>query len=102
MMRWMPRSIGTVLSLSLILTATAKDKDKQPATIKDLDAQPVQVQGDPPKNVDAQKTMDSYKRFLDLNAGDDSLRAEAMRRLGDLNLESSEAFEQALATNADL
>ncbi len=48
--------------------------------------------------------MDSYKRFLDLNAGDAALREEAMRRLGDLNLESSESerIEHELATNEGL
>ena len=59
---------------------------------------------DPPKNVDANKTMDSYRRFLDLNAGDAALRAEALRRLGDLNLESSESerIERELVTNEGL
>ncbi len=52
----------------------------------------------------AAKTMASYKRFLDLNAGDAALRAEALRRLGDLNLESSESerIERELATNEGL
>ena len=50
------------------------------------------------------KTMDSYRRFLDLNAGDAALRAEALRRLGDLNLESSESerIERELVTNEGL
>jgi tetratricopeptide (TPR) repeat protein len=73
-------------------------------TIKDLDNQQVDVSPDPPKNVDAAKTMESYKRFLDLNAGDAALREEALRRLGDLNLESSESerIERELATNEGL
>ena len=64
---------------------------KKPATIKDLESQQVDVSTEPPQNVDSAKTMESYKRFLDLNAGDAALRAEALRRLGDLNLESSES-----------
>src|ERR1700729_1194604 len=77
---------------------------KKPPTIKDLDNQQVDVSPDPPQNVDATKTMESYKRFLDLNAGDAALRAEALRRLGDLNLESgeSERIERELATNEGL
>ena len=77
---------------------------KKPPTIKDLDNQQVDVSPDPPQNVDSAKTMESYKRFLDLNAGDASLRAEALRRLGDLNLESSESerIERELATNEGL
>jgi cellulose synthase operon protein C len=78
--------------------------DKNPPTIKDLDAQQIEVNTDPPKNVDANKTMESYRRFLDLNAGDAALRAEALRRLGDLNLESSESerIERELITNEGL
>jgi TolA-binding protein len=77
---------------------------KNPPTIKDLDSQQVDVNTDPPRNVDANKTMESYRRFLDLNAGDAALRAEALRRLGDLNLESSESerIERELVTNEGL
>jgi tetratricopeptide (TPR) repeat protein len=79
-------------------------KPKKPPTIKDLESQQVEVNPDGPKNVDEAKTMESYKRFLDLNAGDAALRAEALRRLGDLNLESSESqrIEQELTTNEAL
>jgi tetratricopeptide (TPR) repeat protein len=89
--------------LLLPLLSLAAEK-KPPATIKDLDNQPVDINTDPPKNVDSTKTMESYKRFLDLNAGDAALRAEAMRRLGDLNLESSdkERIERELITNEGL
>ena len=54
--------------------------------------------------MDTDKAMDSYRRFLDLNAGDAALRAEALRRLGDLNLESSESerIERELVTNEGL
>ncbi len=77
---------------------------KEP-TIKDLEKQQqVDVSPDPPQGVDSNKTMQSYKRFLDLNAGDAALREEAMRRLGDFNLESSESerIEHELATNEGL
>ena len=77
---------------------------QNPPTIKDLEGQQVDVNTAPPQNVDANKTMDSYRRFLDLNAGDAALRAEALRRLGDLNLESSESerIERELVTNEGL
>ena len=76
----------------------------KPATIKDLEGQQVDVSPDPPQGVDSNKTMESYKRFLDLNAGDAALREEAMRRLADLNLESSESerIARELATNEGL
>jgi TolA-binding protein len=96
-----------VLSLALLaplLGTPGYAANKNPPTIKDLDAQQIEVNTDPPKNVDANKTMDSYRRFLDLNAGDAALRSEALRRLGDLNLESSESerIERELITNEGL
>jgi len=89
---------------ALALGPRALAAAQKPATIKDLDNQTVDVNTDPPQNVDTAKTMQSYKRFLDLNAGDAALRAEALRRLGDLNLESSESerIERELATNEGL
>ncbi|HLW23217.1 MAG TPA: tetratricopeptide repeat protein [Steroidobacteraceae bacterium] len=77
---------------------------KEPQTIRDLENSQVDINPNPPKGIDANKTMESYKRFLDLNAGDAALREEALRRLGDLNLESSETerIERELATNEGL
>ena len=84
--------------------AAAAAASNKPATIKDLEGQQVAVSADPPQGIDTNKTMDSYRRFLDLNAGDAALRAEALRRLGDLNLESSESerIERELVTNEGL
>jgi tetratricopeptide (TPR) repeat protein len=95
---------AAILTAMLLGPSLLSAAPKKPPTIKDLDNQPVDVSPDPPKNVDAAKTMESYKRFLDLNAGDASLRSEALRRLGDLNLESSESerIEHELATNEGL
>jgi TolA-binding protein len=99
-------AMSTAASAALIcsgLAPVAAASNKQP-TIKDLEGQQVDVSPDPPQGVDSNKTMESYKRFLDLNAGDAALREEAMRRLGDLNLESSESerIEHELATNEGL
>jgi len=99
-----PTCIAAILAAMALLPAMSVAEQKKPATIKDLDNQQVDINTDPPRNVDPSKTMDSYKRFLDLNAGDAALRAEALRRLGDLNLESSESerIERELATNEGL
>jgi cellulose synthase operon protein C len=96
--------VAAMLAALALSPAAGVAAPKKPATIKDLDNQQVEVSPDPPRNVDAAKTMESYKRFLDLNAGDAALRAEALRRLGDLNLESSESerIERELATNEGL
>jgi TolA-binding protein len=99
---WGATAMAAALLSCIALPGAAANKN--PPTIKDLDSQQVDVNMDPPKNIDANKTMDSYKRFLDLNAGDAALRAEALRRLGDLNLESSESerIERELVTNEGL
>src|SRR6202171_725066 len=96
-------ALGAVLLVPFCARLSAA-ANKNPPTIKDLDAQQADVNTEPPKNIDANKTMDSYRRFLDLNAGDAALRAEALRRLGDLNLESSESerIERELITNEGL
>ncbi|HWY95343.1 MAG TPA: tetratricopeptide repeat protein [Steroidobacteraceae bacterium] len=95
---------STAALLAALGAAPSHAANKNPATIKDLESQQIDVNTDPPRNVDANKTMDSYKRFLELNAGDAALRAEALRRLGDLNLESSESerIERELITNEGL
>lgn len=97
-------AIAAILAAMAFSPAMSVAAPKKPATIKDLDNQQVDISPDPPRNVDPAKTMDSYKRFLDLNAGDAALRSEALRRLGDLNLESSESerIERELATNEGL
>jgi cellulose synthase operon protein C len=102
-----PATLGAMAATALaaaLLASPCGAANKNPPTIKDLDSQQVDVSTDPPQNVDANKTMDSYRRFLDLNAGDAALRAEALRRLGDLNLESSESerIERELVTNEGL
>jgi tetratricopeptide (TPR) repeat protein len=99
-----PTCIAALVAAVALLPAMSVAAPQKPATIKDLDNQQVDVSPDPPRNVDSAKAMDSYKRFLDLNAGDAALRAEALRRLGDLNLESSESerIERELATNEGL
>ncbi|MEA3152374.1 MAG: hypothetical protein QOD56_3313, partial [Gammaproteobacteria bacterium] len=97
--------LGLVACIAVAGAAARADAaDKKPPTIKDLEGNQVDVSSDPPKGIDANKAMDSYRRFLDLNAGDTGLRAEALRRLGDLNLESSESerIERELITNEGL
>jgi cellulose synthase operon protein C len=96
--------VGAAALATALLAGLGHAANQNPPTIKDLDGQQVDVNTEPPKNVDDKKTMDSYRRFLDLNAGDAALRAEALRRLGDLNLESSESerIERELVTNEGL
>ena len=50
---------------------------------------PVVVEKNTSAAADSAKAMENYKRFLELQRTDPNLRAEAMRRLGDLNQESN-------------
>lgn len=64
---------------------------KPPRTIKDLDKKEVEVKPEPPSDVKAQQAIEQYRRFLDLQSDNQRLRAEAMRRLGDLQVEVDES-----------
>src|SRR5690349_19175500 len=61
-----------------------------PRTIRDLDRKEVKVKPDPPSDIKAQQAIEQYRRFLELESKNEKLRAEAMRRLGDLQVEVDE------------
>jgi tetratricopeptide (TPR) repeat protein len=63
---------------------------KQAGTIADLAKRQVEVHPDAAVAGGTAKAMQSYRDFLNLQNTDARLRAEALRRLGDLNLESGE------------
>lgn len=71
------------------------DKDDRPweepdATIDTLQAREVVIDKTVPIEQGAEQAMDGYRAFLELAIDDPVLRAEAMRRLADLQLESGE------------
>lgn len=70
-----------------------RDSDDGPPTIKDLESKVVDVDTSARIEGSEQKAIDSYRGFLDLASEDPTLRAEAMRRLADLELEAGEAEE---------
>ena len=53
------------------------------------------VQPDQKVEASAARAMDNYRRFLELQKTDPQLRAEALRRLGDLNMEAGEGERMA-------
>jgi cellulose synthase operon protein C len=59
-------------------------------TIGDLNARKVEVHKDTAAAASATRAMENYRRFLELQNTDPKLRAEALRRLGDLNLDAGE------------
>ena len=80
---------AAVLSLAFASPAAAgRDDDK---TIKSLDERRVDVSPGGSIENSADKARDNYRQFLELVSDDPALRAEAMRRLADLELEASEA-----------
>jgi len=77
------------LGAGLALAVQGAESSKN-ATLKDLQKRKVEIRKDQPSDSNAAKAMDNYRRFLDLQKTDPKLQAEAMRRLGDLSLESGE------------
>jgi TolA-binding protein len=65
----------------------------EPDTIKSLEKKKFQARPGRAIVDSNDKARDNYRAFLDLVSDDPELRAEAMRRLGDLELESLEAEE---------
>jgi cellulose synthase operon protein C len=82
-------AVATMTAL-MIASASAADRKSKVPTIKDLEGREVEVKPDPPQNVTSQQVIEQYRRFLELQSNDQPRRAEAMRRLGDLQLEVDE------------
>jgi tetratricopeptide (TPR) repeat protein len=76
------------LCAGLALPAGAARKKEK--TIGDLAPRPVVVQPDQKVEASSERAMQNYRRFLELQKTDPQLRAEALRRLGDLNMEAGE------------
>ncbi|MBL8269188.1 tetratricopeptide repeat protein [Steroidobacter sp.] len=85
--------IAFTLSSAVAMPALAAEQTNKlpPRTIRDLDKKEVKVNPDPPSDVKAQQAIEQYRRFLELESKNDKMRAEAMRRLGDLQVEVDES-----------
>jgi tetratricopeptide (TPR) repeat protein len=82
-----PRWQSSVAGLAIAVLAISAGAQ----TVGDLRKKAVPVQAGPAAPVDAAKVREAYRRFLELDAGDPDLRAEALRRLADLELEAADA-----------
>lgn len=90
----------TILTMSLAWASpAAADKIKKRDTIASLERKTVEVRPGSIITNSSDKARDNYRAFLNLVSDDPELRAEAMRRLGDLELEATEA--EQLATDID-
>ncbi len=98
-MKRLPRvcpALTCVLWMAAAAPALAAKNQPPPApTIGDLTKKPVDVSPSPAKSGGASKAMENYRQFLNLQNADPRLRAEALRRLGDLSLESGELERMA-------
>jgi tetratricopeptide (TPR) repeat protein len=77
------------VAAALALCGGARAQSGGPS-IGDLSPRKVEVHKDTPADANTPKAMENYKHFLELQNTDPKLRAEAMRRLGDLNLDAGE------------
>ena len=68
---------------------------KKKDTIKSLEKKTVELRSGKVIVNSSDLARDNYRAFLDLVSDDPALRAEAMRRLGDLELEATEAAQLA-------
>src|SRR4051812_4014104 len=83
--------IAAAVALALASAAFGADrKAKSTGTIKDLEQREVIVKPEPPSDVQPQQAIEQYRKFLDLKSDNPALKAEAMRRLGDLQVEVDE------------
>src|ERR1700722_9287398 len=89
-------SVAKAVALVLVACAApaclprANAADDPNKTIKDLKSKNIEVHKDSKVDASSSRAMDNYRRFLELQKTDPQLRAEALRRLGDLNLDAGE------------
>ena len=84
------RAFASICLLAVAAACASQPTGKHEPTLKDLESRVAAPSADESIAVDRAQIIDSYRQFL-LSRGDDALRAEALRRLADLNLENIEA-----------
>jgi len=91
--------IALSLFFAVLLAPQADARVKEKDTIKSLENKTVEIRKGKIVLDSSELARQSYRDFLDLVSDDPELRAEAMRRLGDLELEATEADQ--LVSNID-
>jgi TolA-binding protein len=87
---WTQMLVAAVICASGISVAGAATKSAAP-TLKDVRGRELILETDAPVNVTPDEVIKQYERVLATGSADPRLRAEALRRLGDLKLEADEA-----------
>jgi TolA-binding protein len=88
-------SLISIVVVALLIAGTARADIREQETIKSLENETVEIRPGRVIMNSSDLARDNYREFLDLVTDDPSLSAEAMRRLGDLELEASEAAQLA-------
>ena len=91
----MSRAIAVVALLCVAsspASSIAARKDRVPATLADLSARSAPVRREEAVDADAAQAARSYEAFLAIPDTDAAMRAQALRRLGDLRLAEAEAL----------
>jgi tetratricopeptide (TPR) repeat protein len=72
--------------------ALARKKVKEPPTLAELAERSVEVAQSEPVAANAELAADTYREFLQIEGADPRMRAQALRRLGDLRLAAADAL----------
>jgi len=96
---WKLATCFAIFAIAFSAAPAEAARPKEKATIKSLEEKEVEVRSGSVIHGGSGLARDNYRAFLDLASDDPELRAEAMRRLGDLELEATEA--EQLTQNID-
>jgi tetratricopeptide (TPR) repeat protein len=92
------RSLVTAVALALLpLSAGSAKPPPPPPTLKDLKREAPEVRTGETLPPDPERAKALYRVFLSQEGGDPELRTEAMRRLGDLQIEAGDAARGEMA-----
>ena len=84
---------GTLAAVALIASpAQARKRPPEPPTLKDLATATAPITPEAPVEADADTAAQSYRDFLAIEDADPRMRAQALRRLGDLRLAAAESL----------
>ncbi len=88
----MKRAIVAAIALALAPSGVLAGKaPPPPPTLKDLKRAAPEIRAGETVAPDPDRAKELYRRFLELERGDSALRTEAMRRLGDLQIEAGDS-----------
>ncbi|MGB5102546.1 MAG: tetratricopeptide repeat protein [Steroidobacteraceae bacterium] len=93
---------AAVLVGAVAPSAEAARKPREPATLADLAVRQPPVRREEPVGADAGLAASSYEEFLRIPGTDGAMRAQALRRLGDLRLAEAEALRAGDGTSVPL